>query len=55
MKVQNFIVKEENYKDYKFYSLYVVIDNKEYLVGTLKEKDKINFINCVHKSYKKND
>lgn len=53
MKVENFIVKEEEYNGNKFKSLYIVIGGKEYLVGTLKEKDKVNYINCVHKEFKK--
>lgn len=54
MQVQNFIVKENEYEGYKYYSLYVIIDKKEYLLGTLKQKENINYINCIHKDYKKN-
>ena len=54
MKVEGFIIKEESYKDNKFYSLYIVIDKQEYLLGTIKGIEKnIKYINCVHKEYKK--
>lgn len=52
MKVENLIVKKESFKGNEFYSLFVIIDGKEYRIGTLKEKENYNFINCVHRDFK---
>ena len=56
--IDNMIVKENeiefNGQKYKVKQLYVVVGDKEYLIGTLKEKEKYNFINCIHKEFKKN-
>lgn len=48
MKVNGFVVKEEEYQGHSFYALYVVIDNKEYLIGTLKGKD-FKYIKTIRK------
>lgn len=54
MQVQNFIVKENEFNGHKYLSLYIIIDKKEYLMGTIKQKENINYINFIHKDYKKN-
>lgn len=54
MQVKNMIVKEEEYKGVKYYSLFVIIDDKQYLIGTLKQREKFNYINCIHKEFKNN-
>lgn len=54
MKVKDLIVKQEEYQGHTFYTLYIIIDNKEYKIGTLKDSTNCNFINCVHKEFKKN-
>lgn len=52
--VENLIVKETEFNGKVIKQLYVVIDKKEFLIGTLKDKDSYGFINCVHKEFKKN-
>lgn len=52
MKVENLIVKKEKFNGSEFYSLYVVIEGKEYRIGTLKERDNYSFINCIHRDFK---
>lgn len=55
MKVKDLIVKEEEFNGYKFNVLYVILDNgKEYKIGTLKDSTNCNYVNCVHKEFKKN-
>mgnify|MGYP007124397447 CR=1 FL=1 len=55
MKLQNLIIKEEEYSNHKYYALYIVLENGvEYLLGTLKNSSKINYVNCVHRDFKKN-
>lgn len=54
MVVKTLIVKETEFKGKIIKQLYVVIDNKEFLIGTLKEKDSYQFINCVHREFKEN-
>lgn len=48
------IVKENEFKGKIIKQLYVVIDNKEFLIGTLKDKDQYGYVNCVHKEFKEN-
>ena len=56
-------IVENEFQGKKFQQLYLVLENgEEYLIGTLKSREvaregkvvKINYINCVHKEYKKN-
>lgn len=55
MKVKDLIIKEEEYKGYKFNTLYLVLeDGTEFKIGTLKMSTNCNFINCVHKDFKQN-
>ena len=54
MIVGKLIVKESEYKGMVIKQLYVVIDNKEYLIGTVKDKSDYGYINCVHKEFKEN-
>lgn len=55
MKVSNFVIKENEYKGNKFYSIYVVIDGQEYMLGTLKGVDTPKaYVNCIHKEFKTN-
>lgn len=54
MKVENLIVKKEKFNDNEFYSLFIVIEGKEYRIGTLRDTDRISYINCIHREYKKN-
>lgn len=54
MKVKDLIIVEEEYKEYKFFTLYLLLDNGEkYKIGTLKQSTNCNYINCVHKEFKK--
>ena len=54
MKVQGWLVKPEEFNGTKYYALYVVIEDKEFRVGTLKEtKSGITYVNCMHKEFKK--
>lgn len=53
MSVDNLIVKENEYQGKIIKQLYVVYDNKEYLVGTLKDKSEYGYVNCIHKEFKK--
>lgn len=55
MKVKNLIIRQEEYMEHKFYTLYLVLeDGTEYKIGTLKESTNCNFVNCVHKEFRKN-
>lgn len=58
MKVENLIVKEREYNGKKFFQLFIIIDGKEYLMGTIRERNingnEIKYINSVHKEYKSN-
>lgn len=63
MKVNNLVIKEIEFKGNKIKQLYLILDNnEEYLIGTLKSREiaqdgkvvKINYVNCVHKEFKKN-
>ena len=55
MKVKDLIVKDEEYQGTKFKTLWVVLeDGSTYKIGTLKQGTNINYINCVHKEFKKN-
>ena len=49
-----FVVKESEFKGKVIKQLYVVIDDKEFLIGTVKEKTDYGYINCVHKEFKEN-
>lgn len=49
-----FDVKEEEYQGHKFRVLYLVLDGTYYKIGTLKDSTNCNYINCVHKEFKKN-
>lgn len=51
--VQNLIVKENEFNGKVIKQLYVVIDKKEFLIGTLKDKSEYGYVNCVHKEFKK--
>ena len=51
--VENLIVKETEFNGKVIKQLYVVIDKKEFLLGTLKDKESYGYINCVHKEFKK--
>lgn len=51
--VENLIVKETEFNGKVIKQLYVVIDKKEFLIGTLKDKEQYGYINCVHKEFKK--
>ena len=42
-------VKEKEYNGYKFKQLVFVIGGKEYILGTLKEGQEVNYINCISK------
>ena len=54
MKVQGMIVKPEEFNGNKYYSIFIVIEDKEYRLGTLKETQKgLTYINCMHKEFKK--
>lgn len=54
MKVKDLIIVEEEYQGYKFRTLYVVLeDGTKYKIGTLKDSTNCNYINCVHKEFKK--
>ncbi len=55
MKVKNLVIKEEEYMGHKFNTLYLILENgQEFKIGTLKESTNCNFVNCVHKEFKKN-
>ena len=54
MKVQNLIVKPEEFNGNKIFGLYILIEDKEYRIGTIKETPKgFCYINCMHKEFKK--
>lgn len=58
MKIESLNIKENEYNGKKFYQLYIKIDGKDYLLGTLRDRSyddkEILYINCVHKEFKKN-
>lgn len=58
MKFNGVKVKEVDFNGKKIKQIYFVIDEKDYLVGTLKDRtieDKeIHYVNCIHKEFKKN-
>lgn len=58
MKIDGFKIVESEFNGKKFKQLFLVIDSKPYLMGTLKDKSyedkEILYINCVHKEFKKN-
>lgn len=51
MKEETFkvAVKDKEYNGYKFKQLVFVINGKEYILGTLKEGQEVNYINCISK------
>lgn len=54
MKVKDLIIVEEEYQAHKFKTLYIVLDDgSKYKIGTLKDSVNCNYINCVHKEFKK--
>lgn len=57
MKFDGVLIKENEFNGKKFKQIYFVIDGKDYLIGTIKDRtidDKeIHYVNCVHKEYKK--
>lgn len=59
MKIDGFLVKETTFNDKKINQLFIVIEKKEYLLGTLKDRSyddkEILYVNCVHKEFKKNN
>lgn len=58
MKLDGFLIKQTEFNGKKINQLFVVVDKKEYLLGTLKDKSyddkEILYVNCVHKEFKKN-
>lgn len=59
MKIDGLKIKESVFQDKKIKQLFIVIDSKEYLIGTLKDKSyddkEILYVNCIHKEFKKNN
>lgn len=59
MKIDGLKIKETVFNDKKIKQLFLVVDGKEYLLGTLKDKSyddkEILYVNCVHKEFKKNN
>lgn len=59
MKFDGVKIKESQFNGKKFNQVYFVINGKEYLLGTLKDKSyedkEILYVNCVHKEFKKNN
>ena len=57
MKIDGFKIKESEFNSKKFLQLFLVVNGKEYLLGTLKDKSyddkEILYVNCVHKEFKK--
>lgn len=51
--VENIIVKENEFNGKVIKQVYLVIDKKEVLVGTIKEKENYSYLNCIHKEFKK--
>lgn len=58
MKIDGFKIVENEFNGKKFNQLFIVVDGKMYLLGTLKDKSyddkEILYVNCVHKEFKKN-
>lgn len=59
MKIDGLKIKETDFNSKKIKQLFLVVDGKEYLLGTLKDKSyddkEILYVNCVHKEFKKNN
>lgn len=59
MKIDGLKIKETEFNSKKIKQLFLVVDGKEYLLGTLKDKSyddkEILYVNCVHKEFKKNN
>lgn len=59
MKIDGLKIKESVFNDKKIKQLFLVVEGKEYLLGTLKDKSyddkEILYVNCVHKEFKKNN
>ena len=54
MKITGWAIKPEEFNGNKFYALYIIIEDKEFRIGTLKETPKgLCYINCMHKEFKK--
>lgn len=57
MKIDGFKIVQSEFNGKKVNQLYVVVDSKAYLLGTLKDKSyddkEILYVNCVHKEFKK--
>ena len=54
IQVDNFIVKETEFQGKVIKQLYMVVGDKEFLVGTLKDKGDYAYVNCVHREFQKN-
>lgn len=50
-------IKQIEFNGKKINQVYFVIDDKDYLVGTMKDRSidnkEIHYVNCVHKEFKK--
>lgn len=58
MKIDGFKIIENEFNGKKFNQLVIIVNGKEYLIGTLKDKSyddkEILYVNCIHKEFKKN-
>lgn len=59
MKIDGLKLKETIFNDKKVKQVFLVVDGKEYLLGTLKDKSyddkEILYVNSIHKEFKKNN
>lgn len=57
MKFNGVKIKQVEFNGKKINQVYFVIDDKDYLVGTMKDRSidnkEIHYVNCVHKEFKK--
>lgn len=54
MKITGWSIKPEEFNGNKFFALYILIEDKEFRIGTLREtKSGLCYINCMHKEFKK--
>ena len=53
MKIDSFKIIESEFNGKKFYQLAVVINGKDFLIGTIRENifngNEYRYINCIHK------
>lgn len=58
MKIDGFKIIETEFNGKKIKQLFLVVDGKQYLMGTLKDKSyedkEILYVNSIHKEFKKN-